>query len=289
MSEKTPIATEAKSQAKLERFPRSNILPTQTPMFWVQQKDRYLRQLLIRDIEETTGRRLIVYFANRFQPSDIDHRDVSIMPEVLHDLKGAPADLFLETGGGMTDATEGLVSLISNTISDLRVIVPRAAKSNGTLLALASRSILMGATSELGPIEPAVQGIPSTILETPEIAAQNFPLHMFGKYALQQTRALAKALLENGMMKGQDQNRIEVAIQALSSRDRYHSHGSVIDYKEAQALGLSVEFLPPEGDLWQRLWLLYSMYDFDVRQSNYLKVFEGRASSTAVAAPPEAP
>ena len=36
-------------------------------MFWVQQKDRYLRQLLIRDIEDQTGRRLIVYFANRFK------------------------------------------------------------------------------------------------------------------------------------------------------------------------------------------------------------------------------
>jgi hypothetical protein len=173
MSEQNPKEPSEKAEPKGDRFPRSNLLPTQTPMFWVQQKDRYLRQLLIRDIEEITGRRLIVYFANRFQPSEIDHRDVTLMPEVLHDLKGAEADLFLETGGGMTDATEGLVSLISNTIKDLRVIVPRAAKSNGTLLALASRSIIMGATSELGPIEPSVQGIPSTILETPEIAVQN--------------------------------------------------------------------------------------------------------------------
>jgi hypothetical protein len=90
-------------------------------------------------------------------------------------------------------------------------------------------------------------------------------------------------------MKGQPPKKIEDAIQALSSRDKYRSHGSVIDFKEATALGLSVEYLPPENDLWQRLWLLYSMYDFDVRQNDYLKVFEGRASSTSIAAPPKAP
>jgi hypothetical protein len=252
-------------------------------MFWVQQKDRYLRQLLIRDLEELTGRRLIVYFANRFQASDIDHRDVSLMPEVLHDLRGAPADLLLETGGGATDATEALVSLITNTITDLRVIVPNAAKSNGTLLALAARSILMGATSELGPIEPAVNGIPSTILQAPEIAAQNFPLHMVGKYALQQTRALAKTLLRRGMMSTREEAAVDEAVNVLASRDRYHSHGSVIDHREASALGLNVEYLPPGNELWEWIWLLYAMYDHDARQNRYLKIFEG--SSTAVAAP----
>ncbi|MEW9305455.1 SDH family Clp fold serine proteinase [Labrys neptuniae] len=257
-------------------------------MFWVQQKDRYLRQLLIRDIEEITGRRLIVYFANRYLPSDIDPRDVAIMPEILHDLHGAPTDLFLETTGGFTDATEGLVSLITNTISDLRVIVPNAAKSNGTLLCLAARSIMMGGASELGPIEPHLNGIPSTILNTPEIAAQNFPLHMSGRFALNQTRALATTLLQRGMMKNANPAAIDAAVAALSSREKYHSHGSVIDYREAKALGLEVEYLPPEEELWQRIWLLYSMYDFDSRQNGYVKVFEGRASSTAVAAPPNA-
>jgi hypothetical protein len=38
-----------------EKFPRATELPTQSPLFWVEQKDRYLRQLLIRDIEELTS------------------------------------------------------------------------------------------------------------------------------------------------------------------------------------------------------------------------------------------
>jgi hypothetical protein len=50
-----------------EKFPRSTELPLQSPLFWVEQKDRYLRQILIRDIEELTKRRLVAYFANRFE------------------------------------------------------------------------------------------------------------------------------------------------------------------------------------------------------------------------------
>lgn len=270
-----------------DRFPRSAELPKQSPLFWVEQKDRYLRQLLVRDIEEQTKRRLVVYFANRYERAQIDSRDTALMAEVLGDLDGAPVDLLLETSGGVTDATESLISLVQNTVNDLRVIVPNAAKSNGTLLCLAARVIVMGATSELGPIEPAIQDIPCSILEQPEVAAQNFPLHMIGKYALMQTRSLAKTLLERGMMKGRDPNDIERVVEALASRKKYHSHGSVIDHREAAVLGLTVEYLPQEDPIWQRIWLLYCMYDYDCRKARYLKVFEGHARSTAVAAPPQ--
>jgi hypothetical protein len=185
---------------RAERFPRSTELPSQSPLFWVEQKDRYLRQLLIRDIEELTGRRLVVSFANRFERgSDIDARDALHLTELLGDVGTDPVDLMLETNGGQTDATEGLISTLQTLIKDFRVVVAKAAKSNGTLVALAARSIVMGAPSELGPIEPMVNGIPASILMQPQIAQQNFPLHMFGNYALQQTRALAKKLLTEGM------------------------------------------------------------------------------------------
>lgn len=268
-----------------DRFPRSKELPSQSPMFWVQQKDRYLRQLLIRDVEELTGRRLVVYFANRFEDVEIDGRDPAFMAELLGDTAEQPVDLLLETGGGQTDATEALVSLITNTVSDLRVVVANAAKSNGTLLALASSEIVMGATSELGPIEPSVSGIPSTILTDPTIAQQNFVLHKAGYFALQQTRSLAFKLLSNGMMSDQSEQAIQTAVDTLGSRDTYHSHGSVIDHREATSLGLKINYLPPGNDIWERFWLLYCMYDSDARKSRYLKVFEGRGRSTAVSIP----
>jgi ClpP class serine protease len=272
-----------------EKFPRSTELPSQSPLFWVEQKDRYIRQLLIRDIEELTKRRLVVYFANRFENAQIDHRDCSFTAELFGDVGSDPVDLLLETIGGVTDATESLVTLIRNLTKDFRVIVANAAKSNGTLLCLASKSIVMGAASELGPIEPLVNNIPCSILLQPQIAAQNFSLHKFGEYALNQSRKLAKTLLAEGMMKGRPESDIDIVVQKLSSRDIYFSHGSAIDHTEAKALGLAVEYLASDDPIWQRIWLLHCMYGHDCRRSRYLKIFEGRYRSTAVAAPIPAP
>ena len=268
-----------------DKFPRGVALPSQSPLFWVSQKDRYLRQLLLRDVQELTKRRLIVYFANRYENAQIDQRDIALMSELCKDTGGQPADLMLETNGGVTDATEGLVSLIQTVIPDLRVIVVSGAKSNGTLLGLAAKSIVMGATSELGPIEPHINQIPCTVLSTPEIAAQNFVLHKAGVFALQQTKALAERLLTNGMMKGKPPTEIAETIKKLSSRDHFFSHGSVINHREAAQLGLSIEYIPPEEEVWQKLWLLYCMYDHDCRRDRYLKVFEGPTISTSIAAP----
>lgn len=269
-----------------EKFPRTTELPTQSPLFWVEQKDRYLRQILIRDIEDLTKRRLVTYFANRFENAQIDPRDCSFMAELLGDVGTEPVDLLLETVGGQTDATESLISLLRNLKLDFRVIVANSAKSNGTLLCFAAKSIVMGAPSELGPIEPLVNNIPCSILIQQEIAKQNFSLHKFGEYALNQSKKLAKTLLSNGMMKGKLEKDIDDVVRKLSTRDVYFSHGSAIDHAEAQALGLAVEYLAPDDPIWQRIWLLYCMYEHDCRKSLYLKIFEGRARSTAVAAPP---
>lgn len=268
-----------------EHFPRGASLPSQSPLFWVSQKDRYLRQLLIRDIQTLTKRTLIVYFANRYEGTQIEPRDVALMAELCKDAKGGPADLLLETNGGQTDATEGLISLIKTTVPDLRVIVANAAKSNGTLLGLGAKSIVMGATSELGPIEPSVQGIPCTILCEPQFAAANFPLHKIGEYALKQTKALALKLLSDGMMAGKSQQDVQDTVEKLSGRNTFFSHGSVINHTEAVNLGLNVEYLAPDTELWQKIWLLYCMYDHDCRRDRYLKVFEGPYVSSSIAAP----
>lgn len=272
-------------------FPRTTELPAQSPVYWVGQKDRYLRQQLIRDIEAMTGRRLIVYFANRFAPgSDINDDDPIFVTELLSDIAaGDPVDLMIETNGGKTDSTEAIVSILVNRVKDLRVVVANAAKSNGTLIALASKEIVMGPSSELGPIDPHLNGIPCTVLSKPQVAASNFPLQQLAELGLKQTRKLATRLLKAGMLSALDDAQVEVVVNSLATRDTYFSHGSTIDHGEAASLGLNVTALAADDAIWQRIWLLYSMYDFDTRRDGYLKIFEGRARSTAVAQPPAAP
>ena len=85
-------------------------------------------------------------------------------------------------------------------------------------------------------------------------------------------------------MKGNTKDEIEAKVLQLSSREVYFSHGSVINYVEARAIGLEVEYLPPDSELWKKIWLLYCMYDHDCRRDKYLKIFEGPNVSTTIAA-----
>src|SRR4029077_7845506 len=115
------------------------------------------------------------------------HKDAHYMTELMTDCQNQSVDLMLETSGGLTDATEGVLSAIRNTVPDFRVIVARAAKSGGTIIALAASEIVMGASSELGPIDPQFQNLPvSIIIANPQA---DFNLKKMCENWMQQTRA----------------------------------------------------------------------------------------------------
>jgi transposase-like protein len=99
---------------------------------------------------------------------------------------------------------------------------------------------------------------------------------------------LAPQLLTDGMMKGRGEDDVAETVQLLASKDRFFSHGSVIDHLEAEQLGLSVHYLPESSKLLRRIWLLYCMYAYDVQRSGAIKVFEGRSRSISIMPPPVA-
>lgn len=287
-SSQSDNASAPPTEAVTEHFPRTAKLPKQSPLYWVAEKDRYLRQLLIRDIQAQTGRTLLVYFANANDiRAQIAPGDDMYLAEMLRDAKGGPVDLLIETAGGFTDATEKLVSVLRAMTSDLRVIVPRYAKSNGTILAIAGSSILMGPCSELGPSDPLItingNSVPAHFLAH----AQNVDavIQQFAVHAIKQTAQLAGQLLENGMMKGRSSQDIQTVVEHLSTRNHYPSHGSVIDMQEARRLGLDIIMHSDDDDLWQRIWLLRCMYEHDANRAGAIKIFEGPYLSNSLKPP----
>ena len=263
------------------------MLPTQSPLFWVTHKDRYLRQLLIRDIEEQTGRSLIVYYADCNSPvSNLDGNDDVYIAELLNALpKGNSVDLILETNGGATDATEKICSILRSAAPDLRVIIPRRAKSNGTVIAMCGHTILMGVESELGPIDPSIGGVPvEFVLNAPAGTMTVIDIQV-AMTARKQTQKLAFDLLSTGMLKGTSDESIKSLVNKIATRDVYHSHGSVIDSKEAQSLGLNITFMPQDDILWRAIGLLRAMYQVDCPAAGYTKIFEGSKVSLVVASP----
>ena len=143
----------------------------------------------------------------------------------------------------------------------------------------------MGPPSELGPIEPHLNGIPSSVLMQQEMAQQNFPLHQLGVFAYQHSKQIAFDLLSSGMMASRTREEVNEVVDKLAGRDTYKSHGAVIDHHEASGLGLKICYLPDGNEIWSRIWLLYCMYDYDTHQAGLLKVYEGRARSTQTRVP----
>lgn len=258
-----------------QQFPRTADLPSQSAKYWAKEKDRYLRQLLIEDIEAVTGRPLVVYFSQLNQ--QIDHTDPDDLAEILSAIPEQEVDLFIQTPGGSVDATEKIVSVLQKKFTGYRVIVPSWAKSAGTVIALSSANIVFGINSELGPIDPHwfVEGnlVPCELIATDP----KFPQHLrqLAEMSAKRMAQMATDILARGMMKGADLADIENVISKVSASTGYMSHGAVIDVAEAQSLGLKVEYLEPENELWKRIWLLYCMYDYDSRTKNLGKIFEG--------------
>jgi len=77
-------------------------------------------------------------------------------PGDKHYNAGKTIDLILDTLGGSLDSAFKTILYLSRFTSDLRVFVPRRAKSAGTLVAIGSRNLYMTPFSELGPLDTQI-------------------------------------------------------------------------------------------------------------------------------------
>lgn len=275
-------------------FPRGLGLPGSTPAFFAQHKERYLRQLMIRDIELLTGRRLLVAFSNPDRRPGFRSRDLEGFREILSDL-GADEefDLLIESPGGETDVAESIISMFRRAGNSFRAVVPGHAKSNATLLALAAESIVMLPSSEIGPIDPIIGGRPANILvqtSQPDSEQTNERIvYHTARDAIAHTKKIATDLLNNGMMKDHDTAEIENTVEKLCQSEpestttgierEYYSHSATICHDKAKKLKLSVTPLEFGDQLERRFVFLHAMYTQDCRNLSYDKLYETRRVS----------
>ncbi|MBA7558800.1 hypothetical protein ES708_00409 [subsurface metagenome] len=125
---------------------------------------------LIRNIENArNGRKLIVLcnFDRKSNPPipglGLETQFHSELKECLYrvfkeiNLGDYSIDLFLYTRGGDTNSVWPIVSLIREFDRNFEVLIPFRAHSAGTLLALASKKIIMTKIAELSPIDPSTK------------------------------------------------------------------------------------------------------------------------------------
>ncbi len=285
-------------------------VPAQTPLFHSLEQARYVRQDLLRAIEDRTGRRLIAYVAGNL--AAVSNEDILPFGDLLQDVQtGDDLDLLLHTTGGDVDQAERIVMMCRKAIGEgarLRVVVPDSAKSAGTLICLGADAIVMGYCSDLGPIDPQIT-VASAAGETMRRPAQSFldgldeivartgdtdlsPAYFplldkldpalidFCKKAVARSETLARQFLTRWMLSG-DEATAEAAARTLNDSREYLSHGAVIDTERAIDLGLVVEVLDRHDDLWEAFWRLYCEMRVSL-ESPTQRLFEGRKVSLRV-------
>jgi ClpP class serine protease len=176
----------------------------------------------------------------------------------------------------------------------LRVIVPNLAKSAATILALGADEILMGHLSELGPIDPQITIVVSqmtqwvsafafveardklvTAIETAikkrqsavallqQLAGLNIPFTDEMENQIEFSKKTAITLLNKYMLKMRVKDNRKRAIMAadiadkLLSKQLFPVHGHYIGGATAKQLGLEVDLLDKDDELWQLIWDYY--------------------------------
>jgi len=275
-----------KERKARNQFPRTDNIPVQSTKYWAKEKDRYIRQLLISDIEQETEREMVVYFSRLDQV--ITETDADDLSEILQGVESKEVDILLHTPGGLVDAVEKFISVLRLLEIRYRVIIPSLAKSGGTLISLSGEQILMGVNSELGPIDPQMNTPDFGPISAEYVASDTNQPQIWQEIAKANV-ARGKNLAEKALRaifspKTATPAQAEIdasnaavtsVLDKICSPTGYGSHGAVIDYAEANLLKLPVIWMPPESTLWKRVWLLYCLYDFDTKQDDLGKIFEG--------------
>lgn len=201
--------------------------------------------------------------------------------EAIHGLKGDKLDLILHTGGGSAEATDAIVTYLRQKFNEIRVFIPQAAMSAGTMFALAADEIVMGKHSFIGPIDPqfilntgaGVQAVPAQAIieqfkkaqkdcaDNPKNLNSWLPmLSQYGPALLVQCqnqidfgKDLVKNWLSNYMFKGDDGNKAAEIAEFLSNHDNFKTHGKHINTEKAKEIGLKIIDLENDQDLQEKV------------------------------------
>lgn len=269
-----------------------------------------LRISLIKEIEEITKRKLIVYAADFNKshpavPNSINQTDLTCFSDLIEKIDCDSIDILIHSPGGSAEATEQIVSMLRENYKDIRFIIPRMAKSAATMFALSGNKILMDDRSELGPTDPQVMiPVPGGIMFVPAKSILNgfnkaksiiesegtdsLPayLPMLNKYdlhlleicetSLKLAEELVREWLKKYMFEGKKEK--EELAKEISGHflehDDHKSHARPITISKAKEWKLDVEDMRENKDLRDKVWKLYCAIELFFDRSAAVKLYE---------------
>jgi len=218
--------------------------------------------------------------------------------------------LMISSPGGDGEAAERIVNLcrtFSGT-GDFRVVIPGKAKSAATIITFGASEIIMGPSSELGPVDPQIiflekdrrrqrsaynmvmsydELFNKAVASKGKIEPYLQQLAHYDARDIQRYRELmlladdiAVKTLAGGMMSKMKETEVKKKIEIFLKPERTKSHGRPIFRKEALACGLNIKNIETFGDkLGDLVYELYIRSSSFVSSSNACKCIESRMQS----------
>lgn len=257
---------------------------------------RTSRKDLIEEIERLRGSRVLTYVTSDRIPAGGQMSNDAVRQIYEHLRKMGTVDkldLFIYSRGGDIDVPWRIANALRTAGNGWNVLVPLAANSAATLLALGADQIVLGPQGELGPIDPQMtvqRGGDQPIQDT--IGVEDVMSYV--KFITERANLSDQAALGMAVAKLADRmdpvslGRIyrthshirEVAGQMLRSRtsppneqtmgtiietlaERVYAHGHAVGFRDAQDVGLPV--IQADDELDSAMWSLLNEYEDEMK------------------------
>ncbi len=266
------------------------------------------RRKYLDKLHQHTGRNVIAYYsAFLTKPSleqvDINDEDKNGFMMAIHKMERAKGlDLILHTPGGSIAATQSIVNYLHKMFNnDIRAIIPQLAMSAGTMMACSCKEIWLAKHSNLGPIDPHLNGRPAYGIKQEFIRAckevkadpSKIPIWqpIINQYrpaflsqcenAIKWSNKFVQEELSKVMFKGSKDARARAKkiVNKLTDYTGNKTHNRHIPFEECKKMGLKVRELEEKGqEIFQDLVLtVHHCYMHSIMNSTAFKLIENHA------------
>jgi hypothetical protein len=269
-----------------------------------------IRQKYLTDLHKITGRNIICYYSGFLQKPALE--GIAISDEDKHGLmdcvggvdRSKGLDLFIHTPGGNIAATESIVHYLKSMFGDdIRAVIPQIAMSAGTLLACACKEIVMGMHSNIGPVDPQINGFSAYAVLNEVTLAYNEIKQDSNKaqvwysilsrytpgfvqlcqYGIENSRELTKRFLLDNMFKANAADpktidKVDLITDTLIDLSKNKSHDRHLHIDDCERLQLKLFHLESDKRLQDAVLSVHHCYMFLLSNTQVFKAIENHVS-----------
>lgn len=272
-----------------------------------------IRRDYLSKIQEHTNRNVIAYYSGWLQRGNVmdvivNDKDKNAFMVNIHKLDRTKGlDIILHTPGGDLAATESVVDYLNQMFgNDIRAIIPQISMSAGTMIALASKEIIMGKQSNLGPIDPQMGGVAcQAVLDEFEKAKIDIKMNphsaplwqvIISKYhptflgACKNSIDWSEKLVQDWLLRNMcfnDESRTKKILKEFSDHKTNKSHARHISKDKCKEIGVSIIDMESDNQLQDLILTVHHCFMHTFSHSTATKIVENHLGVTYVESIPQ--